>query len=35
MAKLSIEEFAQSIKKKYPQYGNIPDAELTGKILAK
>jgi hypothetical protein len=35
MPQLSIEEFAQTIKKKYPVYAKIPDAELTGKILAK
>lgn len=32
---MTIEQFAQSVKAKYPQYKNIPDAELTTKMLEK
>lgn len=32
---LTVEEFAKSIKTKYPQYAKIPDAELTQRIIAK
>lgn len=32
---MTPEEFAKSIKSKYPQYAQIPDAELTQKMLAK
>lgn len=32
---LTAEEFAQSIKAKYPDYASVPDAELAAKILAK
>ena len=32
---LTTEEFAKSIKAKYPQYKDIPDADLTQKIIAK
>lgn len=34
-AKLSISEFAQMIKTKYPSYNQIDDEELVKKILAK
>lgn len=33
--KLSLAEFAQTIKKKYPQYQNVDDTELATKILEK
>lgn len=32
---LTAEEFAQSIKAKYPDYASVPDAELAAKMLAK
>ena len=32
---LTIEQLGQSIKRKYPQYNDIPDAELGKKMLAK
>jgi hypothetical protein len=32
---LTPESFAQTIKAKYPQYANVPDLELTNKILEK
>lgn len=32
---MNIQEFASSIKTKYPQYQNIDDTELTNKIIAK
>lgn len=33
--KVSPEEFAQSVKAKYPVYAKIPDAELASKIITK
>jgi hypothetical protein len=33
--KQTLEQFGQSIKEKYPQYADIPDAELGSKMLAK
>lgn len=33
--KLSVAEFAQTIKAKYPDYANIPDDALVRKIVAK
>lgn len=32
---MTIEQFGQSVKKKYPEYANIPDAELGQQILKK
>jgi hypothetical protein len=32
---MNIQEFAQSIKAKYPQYNDIPDAELGQRMLTK
>jgi hypothetical protein len=31
----TLEEFGKKIKTKYPQYANIPDADLANKIIAK
>lgn len=35
MATLTIEQFGQTIKKKYPQYADISDADLGQKMLSK
>lgn len=35
MEKKTVQEFAESIKNKYPQYAEMDDIELTEKILAK
>ena len=32
---MTVEQFAQSIKAKYPAYANIPDAELVQKVVEK
>lgn len=32
---MTVEQFGQSVKAKYPQYANIPDAELGTKTLEK
>ena len=32
---MTIEQFGQSIKQKYPQYQDLSDAELGQKMLAK
>jgi hypothetical protein len=32
---MTLEEFGKKIKGKYPQYANIPDADLANKIIAK
>src|SRR3990167_6670323 len=31
----TLEQFAAKVKQKYPQYQNVQDIELVGKILAK
>lgn len=35
MATQTLEQFGQTIKQKYPQYNDIPDAELGQKMLVK
>lgn len=35
MAQQTIEQFGQTIKQKYPQYKDIPDAELGQKMITK
>ena len=33
--KMSLQQFAQTIKDKYPQYASVDDTELAQKVLAK
>lgn len=32
---MTLEEFGKKIKAKYPAYGNLPDADIANKVLAK
>jgi hypothetical protein len=33
--KLTLEQFGQKVKAKYPDYANVPDAELAQRVIAK